>query len=168
MNQTRYDGDLERLNRQAELLNEQIGLLQRLREIDVELGQVIPAATSTTLAGKIKNPVAKNPPVDGVPKRRGRPPKVKDGTAVTAAPTGVSTEDGKSVDLPTLLVTLAQDVNKPLLLPDFVTLAREAGYTTKAKDFSNMVYQAVLKLVKKGVFKKNDETRAYEFVKAAA
>jgi hypothetical protein len=154
MTQTRYDGDLERLNRQAELLQEEIGLLQRLREIDLERqGGSGPATvkTTTTTAAAVAQTDA--------PKRRGRPAKVK---------AGISTDDGKSIDLPTLLVSLAQNVNKPLLLADFVTLAREAGYTTKAKDFSNMVYQAVLKLVKKGLFKKNDETRAYEFVKAAA
>ena len=154
MTQTRYDGDLEKLNRQAELLQEEIGLLQRLREIDLERqgpAVSVKAAVKPTTTAVVAQTDA--------PKKRGRPAKVK---------AGIVTDDGKSIDLPTLLVSLAQNVNKPLLLADFVTLAREAGYTTKAKDFSNMVYQAVLKLVKKGLFKKNDETRAYEFVKAAA
>jgi hypothetical protein len=52
-------------------------------------------------------------------------------------------------------------VNRPLKLAEFVPLVREAGYTTKAKDFSNMVYQALLKLVRRGTLKKNAETREY-------
>jgi len=37
----------------------------------------------------------------------------------------------------------------------------------KAKDFSNMVYQALLKLVKKNRFKKHED-RTYEFIGKAA
>lgn len=161
---TKYDDQLESKLKEAELLQEQIGLLQRVREIELEItgGAVVPTVTAT-----VKAPVqaaVQATPATGEVKRRGRPK----GSTNAAKAAGVATDDGKSVDLPTLLETIAQQVNRPLLLADFVTLAREAGYTTKAKDFSNMVYQSVLKLVKKGLFKKNDETRAYEYVGKAA
>jgi hypothetical protein len=160
---TKYDDQLESKLKEAELLQEQIGLLQRVREIELEItGSVVVAVPTVNAAVQPAVQAA----VQAAPtevKRRGRPK----GTT-NAAKAGVAADDGKSVDLPTLLETIAQQVNRPLLLSDFVTLAREAGYTTKAKDFSNMVYQSVLKLVKKGLFKKNEETRAYEYVGKAA
>ena len=94
------------------------------------------------------------------PKRRGRPPK--------AEGEKVARNGEKRIELPALLETIAQQSNKPLLLTDFVAKAREAGYTTNAKDFSNMVYQALLKLVNKGMFRKITETREYEYVGKAA
>jgi hypothetical protein len=164
---TKYDEVLELKLKEAELLQEQVGLLQRLREIELEMNGVV--ATQTVKAAAPAKAVVNAAPTGEVVRRRGRPPGT--GKAAAAAATkaaGVATDDGKSVDLPTLLETIAQQVNRPLLLADFVTLARQAGYTTKAKDFSNMVYQSVLKLVKKGLFRKNDETRAYEYVGKAA
>ena len=147
--QTQYDADLEALTRQAERLQQRIGLLQALRDLDLEEAGVTAAPAKT-------GPVQAAAPVQ---KKRGRPKATK---------AGVPTDDGKMIDLPTLLETIGQNLNKPLALPDFVTLVRESGYTTKAKDFSNMVYQALLKLVKRGKFKKNDETRCYEYVGKAA
>ena len=150
---TQFDGQLEKLVRDAERIQERIGLLQRLRELDLEEAGVVTTVTTA--------PVATQAPAQTqeAPKKRGRPKTVK-----TEATTG----EGKSVDLPTLLETIGQNVSRPLTQAEFVTLCRESGYTTKAKDFSNMVYQALLKLVKKGKFKKNDETRQYEYVRAAA
>jgi len=163
---TKYDDQLESKLKEAELLQEQIGLLQRVREIELEITGGVVAVATTAPTVKTTAPVqaAVQATPTGEVKRRGRPK----GTTNAAKAAGVATDDGKSVDLPTLLETIAQQVNRPLLLADFVTLAREAGYTTKAKDFSNMVYQSVLKLVKKGLFKKNEETRAYEYVGKAA
>jgi hypothetical protein len=162
---TKYDDQLESKLKEAELLQEQIGLLQRVREIELEItGGVVAATVATVPTVKATAPVQAQAAPTGEVKRRGRPK----GTTNAVKAAGVATDDGKSVDLPTLLETIAQQVNRPLLLADFVTLAREAGYTTKAKDFSNMVYQSVLKLVKKGLFKKNEETRAYEYVGKAA
>jgi len=166
---TKYDDQLESKLKEAELLQEQIGLLQRVREIELEITGSITAPVAVVAVKatvKVAQAVAQTAPVNGEVKRRGRPKGSTNAPKVAA--TGVVTDDGKSVDLPSLLETIAQQVNRPLLLTDFVTLAREAGYTTKAKDFSNMVYQSVLKLVKKGKFKKNEETRAYEYVGKAA
>lgn len=155
---TQYDAGLEVLTRQAERLQERIGLLNRLRELELEDAAVTVTAAPATQA-KTAAP-AQTAPVAAT-KKRGRPKQ-------TGAKAGVPTGDGKTIDLPTLLETIGQNLNKPLALPDFVTLVRESGYSTKAKDFSNMVYQALLKLVKRGKFKKNDETRCYEYVGKAA
>lgn len=169
MAHTKYDDQLELKQKEALLLEEQIGLLQRVREIELEIANfVVTKAQNAAVQTRRAAPVA-SPATNGVAKRRGRPKGSKnvrkDKTLVLADGQVVEQgDDGKSIDLPSLLETIAQQVDRPLLLADFVTLAREAGYTTKAKDFSNMVYQAVLKLVKKGLFKKNDETRAYEYV----
>jgi hypothetical protein len=150
--QTKYDGELESLNRRAVLLQERLGLLQRLREIELEEAGVVPTAvTAPVTATEVT-----------APKKKGRP------KATATVKAGVPAGDGKTIDLPTLLETIGQNLNKPLALADFVTLVRETGYTTKAKDFSNMVYQALLKLVKRGKFKKNDETRCYEYIGKAA
>lgn len=147
------------LTEELQRLNERQGLLQRYRELaDGTAPSVAPAAEAPA-----PKPAAPKAPVGDAPKKRGRPKgsKNKPKEAMTS-------DEGKPVDLPTLLETIGQEVNKPLTCADFVTLVRESGYKTKAKDFSNMVYQALLKLVKRGTFKKNEETRAYEFVKNAA
>lgn len=167
-----YDDQLERATKRAVLYQEQTGLLQRLREIELEIELDMESRGGTTtrtvkpvkVAAQVAQaPGVETPTVVGEVRRRGRP-KGSTNKNKVAKPD----DDGKSIDLPSLLETIAQQVNKPLLLADFVTLAREAGYTTKAKDFSNMVYQSVLKLVKKGLFRKNEETRAYEYVGKAA
>ena len=169
---TKYDDQLEQKLKEAELLQEQIGLLQRVREIELEIGSGV-AVLSPVKADKIA--ARNNPPSLSdlklsdltQPKRRGRPPGSGNKNKAPKAPKSDS-EDGKSVDLPTLLETIAQQVNRPLIIAEFVKLARESGYTTKSKDFSNMVYQAVLKLTKKGTFTKNAETRTYEYARNAA
>jgi hypothetical protein len=138
---TQWDKELESLNREAELVQERVGLIKRLREIDLH-GQGFQVAPLQQAAVK--------------------PTTVK---AATLAPAQVKAlaggGDGKTADLPTLLETISQQVNRPLKLAELVTLVREAGYTTEAKDFSNMVYQALLKLVRRGTLTKNAETREY-------
>jgi ribosomal protein S20 len=47
------------------------------------------------------------------------------------------------------------------MLSEFVASAQRAGYVSEARDFSNMVYQAILKLVKKGVLTKDKRSRVY-------
>lgn len=170
---TKYDDQLERKVREAELLNQQVALLQRVRDIELEIrGLLVPGSVEVT---KTHNPSVTPKLADltqsgVVGKRRGRPPGSTNKNKATKAPEDAddSVDDSKSVDLPTLLETIAQQTNRPLIIAEFVKLAREAGYSTRAKDFSNMVYQAVLKLTKKGTFKKNDETRTYEYVGNAA
>ena len=131
---TQWDKELESLNREAELVQERVGLIKRLREIDLH-GQGFQVAPLQQAAVK--------------------PTRVK---AATPAPA-----QANALALPNLLETISQQMNKPLKLADFVTLVREAGYTTEAKDFSNMVYQALLKLVRRGTLKKNAETRGYVY-----
>jgi len=156
---TVYDAELEALARKGQNIELRIGLLQRLRELDLEeAGVVVPATTVKEVPG--------NAGTAPTAAKRGRPKAVK--TTTKTAKAGVPAGDGKTIDLPTLLETIGQNLNKPLALADFVTLVRESGYTTKAKDFSNMVYQALLKLVKRGKFKKNDDTRCYEYIAQAA
>lgn len=152
--------------KQAELLQEEIGLLQRVQEIELERNGKVAASKSTRTTKSTKIAVkdkSKYVKAEGG-KRRGRPPGSKNVKSANDS----NDDDGKSIDLQSLLSTIAQQTGKPLLIKDFVALALESGYTTKAKDFSNIVYQSVLKLVKKGVFQKNTETRAYEFVQDVA
>ena len=149
---TQWDKELESLNREAELVQERVGLIKRLREIDLhgQGFQVAPLQQAAVKPTTVKAATLARPQA----KPKGLPAQVK-----ASAGGG----DGKTADLPTLLETISQQMNKPLKLADFVTLVREAGYTTEAKDFSNMVYQALLKLVKRGTLKKNAETRGYVY-----
>ena len=91
--------------------------------------------------------------VQGEPKRRGRPPR------------DPNAEKGPS--LPSLLETIAKQQGKPLSQAEYVVAVREAGYASQAKDISNMVYQALRGLVKKGRFEK-DETNGYVLVEKVA
>lgn len=160
---TNYGNLLNERLKQAELLHEEIGLLQRMQEIEIERNVSEAGTGKLTVSNSKSKAKPTTVKVEGA-KRRGRPPGSKNVVKVDAD----SSDDGKSVDLQSLLQTIAQETAKPLMIKDFVALSLQSGYTTKAKDFSNIVYQSVLKLVKKGVFRKDSETRAYEFVKDAA
>jgi hypothetical protein len=150
MTTQRYDNQLEQAMKKAELIHEQIALLERVREIEVELGGIGGGGGNIVKTGKTKTKVAKAAaPVTGdQPKRRGRPPK--------------------RMELPALLQAIAQHSNKPLVLAEFVTKCHEAGYSSKANDYANMVYQNILKLVRRGKLRKDNETRAYEYINEAA
>lgn len=164
---TNYGNLLNERLKQAELLHEEIGLLQRMQEIEIERNVSEAGTGKLTVSKSIQGHRKAKPTtvkVEGT-KRRGRPPGSKNVAKVAA---DGAADDGKSVDLQSLLQNIAQQTDKPLMIKDFVSLSLQSGYTTKAKDFSNIVYQSVLKLVKKGVFRKDSETRAYEFVKDAA
>ena len=159
--QTKYDGELEVLAKKAQNLELRMGLLRELQKLELEEAGVVQTPTVREVPGN-----EGTAPQGDATVKRGRPKAAA--KPKTGQKAGVPAGDGKTIDLPTLLETIGQNLNKPLALADFVTLVRESGYTTKAKDFSNMVYQALLKLVKRGKFKKNDETRCYEYVAAKA
>lgn len=171
MNTVRQDDEF--LIHTEELVAEWRGLQERIDEIRQELGnstKVVAKGNDRVKAVKaVKAEAPKQPKVPqqdaGEKRKRGRPPgsknKPKDGEQTEAA---VGGDDGKAIDLPGLIETIGQQVQKPLTVADFVTLVLESGYTTKAKDFSNIVYQSLHKLVKRGMFVRNGETRAYEYV----
>lgn len=62
-----------------------------------------------------------------------------------------------------ILCKIAFEANKPLKVADFVVIARKSDYKTEAKDFSNMVYQSLRRLVELEIFVKNDD-KEYVFV----
>ena len=180
-----YREQAELASKQAERWEERVGLLNRLAEIDGELGigVVIPtptkakkvvSATAASVTGtdtpKKRGRPRKNPvgvtqaaPVatDGVPapKRRGRPPKNSNAVPVVKE---------KRLELPSLLQTIVQTHGKPMRHEELVVAARTAGYKSGASDFSNMVYQCLVKLVKKGTFAKANEGKNAEYTFRAA
>jgi hypothetical protein len=177
-----YRGQAEQARKSAELLEEKVGLLNRLAEIDAAIG-----GGTATVAVATKPKAAKTVTASGdAPKRRGRPPK----NAATAAPVA-ATSDGvaaapkrrgrppknpnavavvkeKRLELPSLLQTIVQTHGKPMKHEELVVAARTAGYKSDASDFSNMVYQALVKLVKKGTFAKANEGKNAEYTFRAA
>lgn len=207
---TQWDQKLHSLNRKMELVQEQIGLMNRLRDIELELGEV-PSVVSTTPNVSVKSGEIVEKRKRGRPRRseaisvmvgtssevveapakrkRGRPAGSR--SKVSSVEMGVSGEageapvkrkrgrprktelaspksEGKSSDLPTLLEVISQTVSRPMKQDEFVRMVRDSGYQTNAKDISNMVYQALLKLVKRGTMKKNAETREYSYAGHAA
>jgi len=173
MSITKYDTDISNLHRQVELLQEQIGLITRLREIELERiglpehklkneAKILDVQILEVQDSKPKNrlvrPVSSSSSemeVNGIKKRgRGRPKGSRN----------VKNTDGKSISLENLLENIAREVKKPLLQKEFVALVNQAGYSSGSKKFSNVVYQSLLKLVKKGRFVKDEATKTYEFV----
>ena len=93
-------------------------------------------------------------------------PKTK---AATSTDIDTKIEAG-DLDLPDLLTMIAQQVASPLRHPDFLKLVLASGYKQgmwKAKDKSNMVYQSLNKLVKRGTLKKDPDSREYSVADAA-
>lgn len=237
---TQWDQVLHSLNRKVELVQEQIGLVNRLRDIELKSSEVLSVELEkeiSTKSGELATKRKRGRPrrsevISGVvgtavvagelpvKRKRGRPRRsevasgVVESTVMTAETTetpvkrkrgrpagsrskvvsveiGVSGEvgetpvkrkrgrprktdsvaaksEGKSADLPTLLEVISQTVAKPMKQDEFVRKVRDAGYQTNSKDISNMVYQALLKLVKRGTMKKNAETREYSYAGYAA
>lgn len=154
----------KRIQDQMEKLSEQFALLSRYEELAGQSGTV--SETKTVKVKAEKAPKApKSPPADGQKRGRGRPPGSKNKPKDGSAPATSSETAEKPMKLPELLMTFLSEVNKPLRLSDFVTMAREAGYKSKAKKFENVVYQTLHKLVEAGVLKRDGVTR--EYAKAA-
>ena len=71
----------------------------------------------------------------------------------------------KKMRLPALLTVLGQqNAGRALTYKELAQLVQDSGYASESKNFSNMVYQSLQKLVKRGLYTKNDETREYHFV----
>lgn len=151
----------------AELATERLGLLERIEVVDLQmrsemknLGIDVPEGNTATPKRK---PTSTQAPAasTGEKKKRGRPAGSKNKTDKTE-------NDGESegrLTLPAVLIKISEEENKPLKIADFVMKAREAGYTTKSTDFTNMVYQCLCKLVTAEKFVRDTDTM--EFRKAA-
>lgn len=164
MNQT------ERAKRVAENAQELAGLLERVAEVKAQMRDDYYALIDEEVAAAVTATTANAVTADRP--RRGRPPgsgKKETGiTVIGRQQTVKENTSGEWKDLPTLLSHIAETQNRPLKLADFVQLARAAGYTSDAKDFPNMVYQSLLKLVKRGVLEKDQESRDYHYIGKAA
>jgi len=136
---------LDQALRVAELAQERVRLLERLSEIEKEVASEM---ESSVTPGPVARLTAR-------------------GSGANAEVGGNQEAEFKQPDLPTLLAQIAAK-SKPLKLSDFVALARQAGYVTEAKDFPNMIYHAILKLVRQGVLKKDKGSRVYNFLGEAA
>lgn len=74
-----------------------------------------------------------------------------------------SNNDPKRMSLPSLLEMIGQQQSKGIKYKDMAVLVKNSGYRTHSKNFSNMVYQALEKLVHKGKFQKDRETLEYTY-----
>jgi hypothetical protein len=108
----------------------------------------------------LENEYATNSPVEhsDVPSepstRRGRPRK-SEGVVGT-------TKESKSMKLPALLKTLGQQ-NPKMTHNQITKMVHDYGYETKSSNLSSMVYQQLLRLVKKEIFSYDKETREYTY-----
>jgi hypothetical protein len=167
----------------AEVATERAKVVQRLEELDVELGSLL-GGTSTVKKVAAKTAEAVRPAATAAvvattgKKRRGRPKGSKNKPATGRKRGRPKTSDkpesdvkvavnGSEMELPDLLTTIAQEVGKPMKLPDFLSVVLSSGYQSDAKDKSNMVYQALNKLVKRGTLKKDPDSREYVIADAA-
>ena len=157
---------MERAKRVAENAQELAGLLERVGELKSQMREDYYALIDEEVSAAVAptNAVTTDRP------KRGRPPgsRKEAGITVIGRQSTAGTGTGEWKDLPSLLSHIAETQNRPLKLADFVQLARSAGYNTQAKDFPNMVYQSLLKLVKRGVLEKDQESRDYHYIGKAA
>ena len=144
-----YRSQAEQAKKNAELELERARLLERLAEIEANLGGKV----TVTAATPTKTVAPKAATTDS-PKRRGRPPK---------NPNAVAAPKEKRIELPSLLETIIRSNDKPMKHKELVVAALNAGYKSDAKDFPNMVYQCLVKLVKKGTLNKVNEGKNAEY-----
>ena len=150
---SKWSEELVVLQQQAAKIQKQIGLMEEL--VKLEGGTVAVAAPA-------KPKAAPKPVGDGTGKKRGRPRKE------VSADAAAQPAEEKSLKLPALLRALGPTINKAATIAELVNMVKEAGYKSDAKDYHNMVYQGIQKLVTTGEYRKtvapNDpESRAYEW-----
>ena len=163
---------LQQAHRVAELVQERVALLERTIEIENELMK-LGLRFDVSLSPASKNveaaPAVKTAPTQASDApRRGRPPKNKSIVVSNKRKTAEDDDAEKAPDLPTLLTQIAAEAKRSLTIKDFVGLAREACHKSEAQNFSNMLYQSLLKLCRKNVLAKNYDRRDYEYVGSAA
>ncbi len=141
-----YEDKLEVIEAQHKLLEEQIGLIKRLQEIDEALVKGNVKSVALTPKAKANKPAVKAV-VMPTGKKRGRKP----GTTNKDAASG----EGKKVKLPGLLQEVLTNNGKPMAIDELVKAVKDAGYESNASDYGNMVYQGVRSLTKKGILKQN-------------
>jgi hypothetical protein len=152
--QEEFKERVDQLKEHSDLINEEIGLMTRILQIRQQFRAL---GIEAPYSRKLEENIAA---VNGhaLPKRRGRPPGSKN------RPKGDNDNDHdekKALPLYALLETISMQAGKPLTHAEFVEAALQTGYQSKAADFSNMVYQSLLKLVKGGSFSKNDDDRTF-------
>lgn len=142
--------ELTTLRSQRDKLDKQIVLLEELVDLETQHGghHVRPVAA--------RKPAARSTAFADKPKpRKAKKNNRQIGAAVSS--------DGKNIRLPQLLVSIGQQQSSPVKLEELCKLVKEHGYESNASNFSNMVYQSLQKLIKKGFFARNNETREYAF-----
>lgn len=165
--------DLKHAQKVAEVATERAKVMQRLEELDTELASLLKGGVATAAkpaSGKTtrnrtapsSTATASNGKSGKKKRRRGRPKKSDQPQSDVKVDV-----DGSGMELPDLLTVIAQEVKKPMQLADFLAVVLASGYQSEAKDKSNMVYQALNKLVKRGTLKKDTDTREYVIADAA-
>lgn len=144
-----YEDKLEVIQAQHQLLEEQIGLIKRLQEIDEALVKGNVKSVALTPKAKADKPAIKAVAV-ATGKKRGRKP----GTTNKATATGEG-KKVKTLKLPGLLQEVLTNNGKPMAIDAIVKAVKDAGYESNAGDYGNMVYQGVRSLTKKGILKQN-------------
>lgn len=137
---TQWSSEIDSLMAEKAKIEKKINLLQQLRLLENEYATNSPVEASD---------VPSEPSV-----RRGRPRKSE--TVVSA------TKEGKSMKLPALLKTLGQQ-NPKMTHNQITKMVHDYGYETKSSNLSSMVYQQLLRLVKKEIFSYDKETREYTY-----
>ena len=69
-------------------------------------------------------------------------------------------------NLPAVLEAIgAQHASRSFYYKDLALIVHESGnYKSESEDFSNMVYQCLTKLVKRGIYERNPETGLFRYV----
>lgn len=141
--------ELTTLRSQREKLDKQITLLEELVDLETQHGGHQPRPVTA------RKPAARTAVADKAKPRKSKRSSRQIGAAVSS--------DGKNIRLPQLLVSIGQQQSSPVKLEELCKLVKEAGYESNASNFSNMVYQSLQKLIKKGFFARNSDTREYAF-----
>jgi len=74
----------------------------------------------------------------------------------------------KDMQLPEILEAIGAQHNKAFKHEELTALVKATGYTSSSKNFSNMIYQCLQKLCKRGTFVKDAETRLYRYIGSEA
>ncbi len=137
---TQWSSEIDSLMAEKAKIEKKINLLQQLRLLENEYATNSPVEHSD---------VPSEPST-----RRGRPRK-SEGVVGT-------TKESKSMKLPALLKTLGQQ-NPKMTHNQITKMVHDYGYETKSSNLSSMVYQQLLRLVKKEIFSYDKETREYTY-----
>lgn len=158
----KWHNELASLRDDQSNIAKRIKLLEEVIALEQEYAGGVPVSTATitvesraTPSGEVVSASLSKPQTQPQPHRPSRTARRRSKPSKSKQP-----------NLPAVLEAIgAQHASRSFDYRDLALIVQKSGkYKSESEDFSNMVYQSLTKLVKRGVYERNPETRQFRYV----